>query len=324
MLVSIVVPNLNKGPYLDDCLKSILKQNYKELEIIAVDGGSTDNSIEIFERYRPHLSRLIVEPDKGQADAINKGFRIAKGAIVTWLNSDDILFPGAVQKAIDTFQSDPHLDLIYGNGLFVDERNRALRAFIEVEPYNHYRLCNCSDYIMQPTAFYRKSALEQVGYLDADLHFAFDWDLWCKLSSLANSVEHIQPFIAATRIYPTTKTASGSWKRLKEIKLVLMRHKTQRFPPAIWGYLAYELDEIRRASSGIRKCFLGLGCFICGFLGLENALHNRKLRHSGRGIDALPPEYLPKGFVLPVLSGNINLMSPDSIRLLLLREDHSE
>ena len=321
MLVSVVVPNLNKGQYLEECLESIVRQDYAEVEIIAIDGGSTDNSIGIFEKYRSHLSSLIVEQDDGQAQAINKGFRKANGEIVTWLNSDDIFLPNAIKTAVETFTENSSLDLMYGNGLFIDEQGRALRAFIEVEPYNRYRLLNCSDYIMQPTAFYRRSALEQVGYLDEALHFAFDWDLWCKLASLSDSVKYVQPFIAATRIYPTTKTASGSWKRLKEIKHVLRRHQTRLSPPAIWGYLAYEFDGMRRSSTGFSKYFFWLLCWSCALLGIENTLNNRKLRRSGRDIDALPPTTLPGEFVLPIQERNINTLSPDEIRSLLLKED---
>ena len=323
MLVSVVVPNLNKGQYLQECLESIIRQDYAEVEIIAVDGGSSDNSIEIFEKYRSHLSELIVEQDNGQAHAINKGFRKSSGEIVTWLNSDDIFLPDAINTVVETFTENPSLDLMYGNGLFIDERSRALRAFIEVEPYDRYRLLNCSDYIMQPTAFYRRRALEQIGYLDETLHFAFDWDLWCKLALLSDSVQYVQPFIAATRIYPSTKTASGSWTRLKEINHVLRRHRTRLLPPAIWGYLAYELESKRHSSAGPTKYLMGLLCWFCALLGIENTLHDRRLRHSGRAIDALPFTELPDGFVLPNHVKNINTLSPDEIRLRLLKEDNS-
>ena len=289
MLVSVVVPNLNKGCFLEQALESIFQQEYIDVEVIAIDGGSNDCSLEVFEKYRDRFAAFISEPDEGQANAINKGFRLARGDVVAWLNSDDVYYPDAVSLAVAAFEDNPELDLLYGDGIFIDEANRYLRPFTEVEPYSEYRLRNCSDYIMQPTTFFRRKALEEIGYIDEDLHFAFDWDLWCKLARHAGSVKYLPKYMAATRIYPDTKTSSGGWPRLREISQVLRRHRTGWWPPAYWGYLSTELLSMQTNQPVMRRWSLWGVQTACGFLAIENVINHRKLTRGGRAVDEAVP-----------------------------------
>ena len=116
-LVSIITPSYNQVRYLEDTIQSVLQQDYPNIEYIIVDGGSTDGSLEVIERYKDKLAWWVSEPDQGQADAINKGFRKATGEIIAWLNSDDLYLPGTISSAVEVFQNNPKAGVIYGNAL---------------------------------------------------------------------------------------------------------------------------------------------------------------------------------------------------------------
>lgn len=238
-LISIVVPSYNQASFLEQCLCSILDQSYPNIEIIVIDGGSTDGSVDVINRYRDRLTYWVSEPDNGQSHAINKGFQRAQGDIVAWLNSDDVYFPGAVSLAVKRFQENPSLSLFYGNCVFIDEQGGFLRYFTEIESWNKNRLLNYGDFIMQPTTFFLREKLQQVGYLDESLHYGMDWDLWCKLANVGN-VHFERQVIAANREYGATKTSSGSWARLWELLKIQRRHITGYWPHAFFGYCSTE------------------------------------------------------------------------------------
>lgn len=252
-LVSIVVPSYNQAPFLEQCLCSILDQDYSNIEILVIDGGSTDGSVEIIRRYQDRLAYWVSEPDNGQSHAINKGFHRTQGDIVAWLNSDDVYFPGSVSLAVLRFQENTNLALFYGYCVFIDERGGFIRYFTETEPWDRSRLLNYSDFIMQPTTFFSKGKLLQVGLLDETLHYGMDWDLWCKLAAVGD-VHFEREVIAANREYGSTKTSSGSWRRLGELLRIQRRHITGFWPHAFFGYCSTEfLLKANLASSFVSR-----------------------------------------------------------------------
>src|SRR5262245_23986726 len=159
-LVSIVTPSYNHGPYIEATIQSVLSQDYPHIEYIVVDGGSQDDTIGILKRYEGRLS-WASERDQGQADAINKGFRMAHGEILAWLNSDDTYLPGAVRLAVQYFQSHPDVSMVYGEGHHVDVEGHIIARY-PTEAFDYQRLSERC-FICQPTVFFRAEVYREVG-----------------------------------------------------------------------------------------------------------------------------------------------------------------
>lgn len=238
-LVSIITPSYNQGEFIRETIESVLNQDYEKIEYIVIDGGSTDNTLNILREYQEHLI-YISESDNGQSDAINKGFRMANGQIVAWLNSDDVYEPQCVSKAVEAFQKNPEVAMVYGDGYLIDSEGIRKGTFSFSRDFNLWALVHIWDYIMQPTVFFKADALRQVGYLREDLHWTMDWDLWMKLA-LRYDVAYIKEYLACSREYDSTKTNTGSDKRLSEI-LELMRSYTKEDMP--YGYEIYYCSEL--------------------------------------------------------------------------------
>ncbi len=271
-LVSIITPNYNKAPYLEESLLSVLEQDYPHLEYILIDGGSTDGSLDIIRKYQGRIDRWLSEPDQGQSHAINKGFALARGQVVAWLNSDDLYFPGAVSRAMARFAADPELDFLYGQGVLLTATGEFLGYLPQIEPFNRHRLLSCYNYLMQPACFFKKQTLDRLGYLDTSLNYVMDWELWCRFAAAGCKFRYEPELLAADRQYEGTKTRSGGWARLLEI-----RELSQNFRRGPWphGYFAYAAShmraERRRAGSLWQKAMYA------GAEGLYNALNSRNL-----------------------------------------------
>lgn len=201
-LVSVVTPSYNQAAFLEQTIQSVLDQDYRELEYFVVDGGSTDGSVDIIRRYANRLTWWTSEKDSGQAEAINKGIKRARGEIVAWLNSDDMLLPGAITAAVQALASHPKATLVYGDTRAVDGENRILNVL----HYQQLSLADllCFQIIGQPAVFMRRSAFEAAGGLDTSYHFMLDHQLWIKLAQHGEMV-HINQVWASARYHPQAK-----------------------------------------------------------------------------------------------------------------------
>jgi len=201
-LVSIVTPSYNQAEFLEQTIQWVLRQDYPRLEYIIVDGGSTDGSVGIIKKYAPKLAWWISEPDRGQAEAINKGLHRARGEIVAWLNSDDFYLPGTVSKAVAAFAAHPQAGLIYGDVLAVDQRGNTVNVF----KYGNWGLEGLMTFrvIGQPAVFMRRAVLEQAGYLDTSYHCLLDHQLWIRMARLSES-RHVPDLWAAARYHGSAK-----------------------------------------------------------------------------------------------------------------------
>lgn len=238
--VSIVTPSLNQGRFLRYAIESVLAQSYDRVEYLVVDGGSTDETLEVLRSYGDRV-RWISEKDHGQSDAINKGFRRTRGEVIGWLNADDVLQPGAIERGVRELEEHPSVALVYGRGCLLDDAGVETGPFAGIEPFNLWRLLYGLDYILQPATFFRRDAFEAIGGLDANLHYAMDWDLWIRLAAVAD-VRFVDQVLAGSREYGETKTATGGWKRIAELRRLVARHTGRGGSP---GVKLYALDTLR-------------------------------------------------------------------------------
>lgn len=183
-LVSIVTPSYNQARFLSKTMESVFSQDYPHIEYIVIDGGSTDGSVALLEENADRLAYWVSEPDKGQTEAINKGFARANGEILAWLNSDDAYKPGAVAAAVDYLTRHPDVGLVYGDADFIDEHGNRIGKFPAAQT-DYPRLRRGYVHIPQQAAFWRADLWEQVGPLDDDLYFAMDYDLWLRLAEIS-------------------------------------------------------------------------------------------------------------------------------------------
>ncbi len=183
-LVSVITPSYNQASFLEETIRSVLEQDYPNIEYIIIDGGSTDGSREIISRYADRLAWWVSEPDRGQTDAINKGFAVARGEILAWLNSDDTYLPHAIAQAVDYLRSHPEAGMVYGDANLVGENGQVLGRFPAAQT-DYRRLRRGYVHIPQQAAFFRASLWHKVGPLDPTFFFAMDYDLWVRLARLA-------------------------------------------------------------------------------------------------------------------------------------------
>jgi glycosyltransferase involved in cell wall biosynthesis len=239
-LVSIVTPSFNSGEFLEETIQSVLSQDYPRIEYLVIDGGSTDGSAAILERYRDRL-QYISQPDKGAADAINRGFQRSRGEILAWLSADDCYLPGAVEAAVERLAVEPDAAVVYGEGYWMDESGRTLGRYPTVAPYfpaMFRRECG----ICQPASFLRRGAIEAVGLLDAGLQSAFDYDLWIRLSR-RHSFMAIPQYLARSRMHSHNKSLGQKGLMFEECIQLLQRH--YGYVPLNWiyGYLSFLKDH---------------------------------------------------------------------------------
>ena len=228
-LVTVVTPSYNQGQYIEETILSVLNQTYKNIQYIVVDGGSSDNTMQVIERYRNKIDIVIHEIDNGQTDAINKGFKLAKGELVGWINSDDILYADCVKKIVELYNKNNDGAIYYSCfNDFIDGTGKLLTTYKMLIKSRDY-LLNKNYSIIQQASFYNTGIVKQVGYLDVSIHYCMDMDLWLKLLKYGPIYAFNERPLSAFRLWGETKTTKGRYRFLRETRKILIKNGASWF-----------------------------------------------------------------------------------------------
>lgn len=257
-VVSIVSPSLNHAQFIEGAIQSVVGQSYPKLEYIIRDGGSTDETQKILERYRAVLTNTESSQDKGQAHAINLGFGQATGEIMAWINSDDLLLPGAIPYIVNFFLEHPEIDVVYGYRICINEQDNEIGRWI-LAPHDE-TILPWANYIPQETLFWRRRIWEKAGgYVDESYQFAMDWELLLRFRDAGATFTCLPRFLGAFRVHATQK--SSAWKEIgrqeaarlhtrchgRAVEWLEVRYHVRSYLlRTAWRMLCYRLGLLRR------------------------------------------------------------------------------
>jgi glycosyltransferase involved in cell wall biosynthesis len=238
--ISIITPSYNQGQFIEKTILSVLNQSYKNIQYIIVDGGSTDKTMKILNQYRDQIDIIIHEKDKGQTDAINKGFKLAKGELLGWINSDDILFPYCVEKIVKAYITKPDGAIYYSRfNTLINAKGEVIKTYEKNIQNRNYLLSTNYD-VIQQGSFYKKELVEKVGYLNTQNHYCMDLDLWLKLLNYGPIYNVSDSPSAGFRMWEETKTNTGKENFLKNIRSVLVSNGANYYSRTVLKTYWYE------------------------------------------------------------------------------------
>ncbi len=248
-LISVVVPTLNQARFIGQTLASIAGQNWPRLEIIVIDGGSTDGTAEIVDRYRQVVTHFVSEPDRGQGDAINKGFRLAKGDILCWLNSDDYYLPCALERAAAALGDPARPALVYGGCLATWEHTKTARLW-PAAPWDRERL-KTSDFLYQPSVFWTRALWEMTGEINPEYCYVLDWDWFLRASEHAVFTP-LPELLSVYRFHAEHKSSTGRERRNAEIIAHVERWAGTEWAAAFQD-VANQIDTLPKSLERLRR-----------------------------------------------------------------------
>ncbi len=218
---ALVTPSLNQAPYLRPCLDSVLTQSGVTFHHEVRDGGSTDGSLDVLKSYGDRL-RWRTGPDGGQVRAVNAGLQELPGEICGFLNSDDVLLPGALAQVASVFASNPEIDVVYGRAWWIDETGATTREYPTLPWDPEALIQHC--FLCQPATFWRRRVHERFGWFDPDYDHTFDYEFWIRLMIGGARFHHLPEFLAGSREHRGTKTARARGLIFREIRRMQWRH----------------------------------------------------------------------------------------------------
>jgi len=256
--ISIVVPSYNQGQFIEQTLKSIIDQAYPNLELIVVDGQSTDNTVEVIKRYAQHIKWWVSELDEGQASAINKGMSHATGEILAWLNSDDCLVPGALFRVADQFNLSEDTDVVYGHRVLINEAGEDVGKW--VMPSHRKFILTYADFIPQETMFWRADLWQRIGgSLDESFRFAMDWELIRRFVEADAKFKLLPVFLGQFRMHEMQKTSANiETDGFKEMEIIRKQCQQKFSSHPVMQNLYYRMQRASFFSFVIRARFTEL------------------------------------------------------------------
>ncbi len=261
-LVTIVTPSFNQGEFLAATMASVLGQEYPHIEYIVIDGGSTDKSLSAIKQYADRVAYWVSEPDHGQAHAINKGLRRASGSILGWLNSDDVLLPNTVSRAVDTFLREAEVDVVYGRLNRIDSDGRSLPTPIlpkdRVTFDQHHAIGECV--VNQPGSFWRREIMEHAGLLNEDLNYALDYEYWVRLLLSGAHFKRLPEPVAEFRLSQNSKTVGQTARMAREHLAIIDRFLSDPDLASRLGVSSTELARQARHGTAVVRLYACYGC----------------------------------------------------------------
>ena len=248
MKVTVVIPSYNQGHFIEETILSLKAQGVSDLEVLLLDGGSTDNTLKVIERHNKVFKTIISEKDNGQADAINRGFKMATGDILCWLNSDDYLMPRTLEKVLEIFRTRGN-GMVIGNAMHFYQGSSRIRGSEVCERHGKYDI-RLVDYLIQPSTFGTRDVWERTGTLDENLSYVFDWDWFIRAIRSGISVFPVYDYLSAYRIHSEHKSGTGGNKRLQEISDIYAKYSGDSFSKA---YL--DMVEKKRGLQKVNSLF---------------------------------------------------------------------
>lgn len=206
--ISVITPSYNQGQFLEKTIRSVLNQNYPNLEYIIIDGGSTDNSVEVIKKYEKDIAYWVSEKDEGQSHALNKGLKLSTGEIIGWINSDDIYIDDCLFQVTNYFDLHPSIDIVFSDYYYIDENGKVLRRRKEI-PFNYQVYLwtgNC--YHANCAGFFRRKVFDHIGEFDESLHYGMDYEFYLRCSEGGLAIGHHRGYWGAYRLHPESKTIS--------------------------------------------------------------------------------------------------------------------
>ena len=244
MKLSIITPSFNQGQYIERTICSVLNQPVDNLEYWVVDGGSTDETLSVLEKYQDRL-QWISEPDRGQTDALNKGILRSQGDIIGWLNSDDIYYPNVLPRVMRFFAEHPEVNILYGRGLHIDVEDAVINEYPTREW--DYRILWDDCFICQPAVFFRRSIIEKYGLFDESLQYCMDYEYWLRVGA-SEAMSFLPELLAGSRLYETNKTLGARRQVREEIQAMICRKRG--YPSLKW---CVSLGQVEANELGLRR-----------------------------------------------------------------------
>lgn len=245
--ISVVTPSFNQAKFLEETLRSVISQREHVHEYFVLDGGSMDGSAEIIQKYREGIDYWVSQKDKGQSDAIHRGFSRASGDYICWLNSDDLFLPGSLKKIHDALERNPSWDAISGYHVAIDGRSRIIQA--NRIPGESASLARWGvQHVCQPTCVFRRSLYERLGGLNLSLHCVMDTDLWFRMFDVGATWGHLREYLAAFRKHEQAKGITDRWAQRYAEEVAALSDRFPQFaadtPRHLLGRLVYRAGQI--------------------------------------------------------------------------------